>query len=668
MSSVTAARPSSKPITTMAGATTSTSTPASSTQAAAKKSSNRSHKRSRTGCFTCRLRRKKCDEVKPGCKACKNLGLQCQYKRPMWWSDQGERLSQKEKIKNIIKRTKLTEKTYNAVPINANSPPSLCNSVPTSDGFSDSVSKTRAASVDSQLSEFNMSPPQMYGMNMPLPPYEPSCPPYPGYAPYEVDIKTECQTFINDIPTRRDSTISSFSAFQPPSVSGSLVPESWVHQDFFEQQEEFFEEPLDFNFLELPHGSAAVPSYQAIIQVDEADQPLLNHFIDKVVPQIFPVLEVTQYGSARAEMIFPALESNKSFLHCCLSLAAQHMVSTRCAQDVDEEQKTIDSALDHRMKTIKELCDAMVTGTEPSQILESQLGMILFQCSVGLPNDGLHDPIPWHHHFEGATDVIARLDLANSLIALNGNPSAQVPFNITLAAWVDILGATMLGRSPVLADVYRQKMLAGASTGLAELMGCEDQILYLISEIACLESIKLGMDDSTLCSHITLVGKQITLTEQNAGPIGSCYSSSGAIKPKQLRHNITAMFRIAARIMLCSMVPGFNRQQPMVINLVEELTRVMSFIPAGADGLDKPLVWPLLVAGSHSLEGSGFRAMFAERAGLMGEEAEYGSFGRMKELLKDVWTINDANLAKGDEENVHWRDVMQQKGWDFLLI
>ncbi|KAL1383066.1 fungal-specific transcription factor domain-containing protein [Phyllosticta capitalensis] len=666
MSSASAVRSSSKPAANMAGPATK-STSSSSAQAGAKKSSNRSHKRSRTGCFTCRLRRKKCDEVKPGCKACKNLGLQCQYKRPMWWSNQEERLAQKEKIKNIIKRTKLTEKTYHAVPINTQSPPSLCNSVPTSDGFSDSMSKTRAASVDSQLSDFNnMSPPQMYNMGMALPPYEPSCPPYPGFAPYEIDIKTECQTFINDVPTRRDSTISSFSAFQPPSVGSSLAPENWVQQDYFEQQQDFFDEPLDMNFLEFTHGPV-MPSYQAVIQVDEADQPLLNHFIDKVVPRIFPILEVTQYGSARAELIFPNLESNKPFLHCCLSIAAQHMKATQVAKDADEEQNINQSIIHHRLLTITELCESLARDADYAQTLEAQLAVILFQCSVGIPDDGLQD-IPWYDHFEGATKLIERLDLANSLVAMNGNPTAQVPFNVSLVAWIDILGATMLGRSPMLADAYRQKMLAGASTGLAELMGCEDQIMYLISEIACLESIKTGMDDSTLCSHITLVGKQITLTEQAAGPVGNCYSSSGAIKPAQLRNNITAVFRIATRILLCSMVPGFNRRQPTAMKLVDELTTVMSFIPTGADGLDKSLVWPLLIAGSHSLEGSGFRTMFAERAELMGEEAKFGSFGQIKELLKDVWAINDANLATGDEENVHWRDVMRQKGWDFLLI
>jgi hypothetical protein len=94
----------------------------------------------------------------------------------------------------------------------------------------------------------------------------------------------------------------------------------------------------------------------------------------------------------------------------------------------------------------------------------------------------------------------------------------------------------------------------------------------------------------------------------------------------------------------------------------------MEYIPAGPDGFDRSLVWPLLVAGSVSLPNSPFRAMFAERTARLGEASNFGSFGRIKELLKDVWSINDAALAKGDKQSVHWRDTMRQKGWDFLLI
>lgn len=48
--------------------------------------SNRSHTRSRTGCLTCRRRRKKCDERKPSCCNCERNNLECDgYQAPVKW-------------------------------------------------------------------------------------------------------------------------------------------------------------------------------------------------------------------------------------------------------------------------------------------------------------------------------------------------------------------------------------------------------------------------------------------------------------------------------------------------------------------------------------------------------------------------------------------------------
>ena len=94
----------------------------------------------------------------------------------------------------------------------------------------------------------------------------------------------------------------------------------------------------------------------------------------------------------------------------------------------------------------------------------------------------------------------------------------------------------------------------------------------------------------------------------------------------------------------------------------------MNYIPAGPDGFDRSLVWPLLIAGSVSLPGSSLRTTFEERIAQMGDVAAFGSIGKARELLKEVWHANDEALARGERQSVHWRDVMQQHGWDFLLI
>jgi hypothetical protein len=176
------------------------------------------------------------------------------------------------------------------------------------------------------------------------------------------------------------------------------------------------------------------------------------------------------------------------------------------------------------------------------------------------------------------------------------------------------------------------------------------------------------MDQVQLCSHIKLLGDHITIAESNAAPLDNAYSATGALRPKQLRANMTTVFRLAIRIYLCSLVPGFDRQQQNITHLVDTLADAMNYIPAGPEGFDRSLVWPILIAGSASLPNSPFRNTFFERVAQMGDAANFGSMGRVRELLGHVWLVNDDALARGERQSVHWRDVMRQQGWDFLLI
>ena len=100
------------------------------------------------------------------------------------------------------------------------------------------------------------------------------------FSPYEVDIKTERQIFVNDVPTRRDSTISTFSTFQPPPSLPNGMPgypaDSWVQQEHFEStSEEFTEEPVDFQFFDFAHGPIT-PNHETVISVDDGDKCALT--------------------------------------------------------------------------------------------------------------------------------------------------------------------------------------------------------------------------------------------------------------------------------------------------------------------------------------------------------------------------------------------------------
>lgn len=651
------------------------------------------------------------------CTACRHLGLQCEYKRPMWWSNNEARRQQKDDIKVIIKRKKLAEKTahsshsshtsHTTIQTSVNSPPGLSHSShsshsqPTSATFSDPFDRTRSASIDSHFSTaFNFnSPPGVvgdFGFNGQM---------HPDFmfgafpSPYEIDVKTERQVFMNDVPTLRESHISTFSTFHPPPGPGAaLMPSSlpfeggeWTEQVYSERKESLSEETLNVNLFDFSYGPS-MPNRQVALELDENDQRLLDHFVQHVLPSIFPILECNQHGSVGSDLILPALQNNQGYLHCCLSIAAQHYKATMTDRRPEEEMDA--DIMRHRYATISALCEALNRDENHQQILEAALGLIFFQCVVGRYDDALPD-IPWHQHFQAAISLVQKLDLPRLVTDPEAAPT-QPPFNMTLTAWIDILGATMLGQAPTFAHTYREKHLSptDSSLGLRELMGCEDRVMYLISEIACLDALKRdGMDEITLCQHVHALGEQIGHTEGAGGSDATTpkmpVNEAGVVSPKQLSRNVTMAFRLAARIYLCSLVPGFNPGQPSCIGLVDKLTMVLRHIPSGPGGFDRSLVWVYLVGGSVSLPGSGFRQLFEERVGDLGDLAHMGSFGRLAPLLREVWHQTTAikgspslsadgsstpgSNAGGQPEAVqytyiHWRDVMQMNGWDFLLI
>ena len=627
------------------------------------------------------------------CAACKHLGLVCEYKRPMWWSNTDARRKQKEDIKLIIKRKKLSEKaSHNTIQTSINSPPGLTHSLPTSATFSDPNDRTRSGSVDSQFAfNFNSSP---SSHSHDFAPYTPQMHPellFNGaFPPYEVDVKTERQMFVNDVSTLRESTTSTFSSAYPtPTPAGAVLPSfplegEWTEQVYSERHESLADEAFNPNpvAMELPYCAPPPPEATLEAELGERDQQLFSHFIQHVLPTIFPVLESSQLGPVGSDLILPALQNNPGYRHCCLSIAGQHY---KAAMGLQSEEINSD-IMRHRYATISWLCESLNKDEDHQQILEAALGLIFFQCCVGRFDDALPD-IPWHQHFQAAVLLVQKLDLPQLVSALNEQSSAQTPFNMTLTSWIDILGATMHGRVPTFAHTYREKHLSAtnSSLGLRELMGCDDRIMYLISEIACLEALKKeGMDDITLCQHVHVLGDQIGLTEMGEpGPEPAFDPATGMLDSEQLTRNMTAAFRIAARIYLCSLVPGFSPAQASCMGLVERLASVLQHVPSGPGGFDRCLAWAYLVGGSVSTAGSAFRTLFDERVAQMGEAANLGSFGRVACLLREVWAENDLRLQEEQQaggspagsataaegsQHIHWRDMMQMKGWDFLLI
>lgn len=96
--------------------------------------------RSKGGCWTCRLRRKKCDEGKPECTTCRVLSVTCHgYGPKPDWMDNGD--AEKEmanSLKHIVRHTSRRAYRYRgpSVPMAA---PKLAPKAPAPNAYSDAA-------------------------------------------------------------------------------------------------------------------------------------------------------------------------------------------------------------------------------------------------------------------------------------------------------------------------------------------------------------------------------------------------------------------------------------------------------------------------------------------------------------------------------------------------
>ncbi|RAL11392.1 C6 transcription factor rosa [Aspergillus homomorphus CBS 101889] len=755
----------------------------SSSQAAENEAIVKSYRRSRSGCFTCRLRRKKCDETRPICASCAKLGLKCDYRTPGWWQSVDQRRRQKDMIKKRIRQTKVIEKEGNMKeymdriralahkppvtmdngftnPVFVEQPTAIMQPLPTPATPSESQFKIQQDSLMNGMAlpptpalfqgpTFDqgslfpqgsvLPPPPAYPQGPVYPqevaypqgsaytqgmayPRTPALPPTPVSAPLtspfvHTPTMPQSASFSQPLclphtqsfsqsstlgPTPLPPTFTPTGMAQLPSESAQLTAQNWLPSSFTSQKS--YQQPSSTaQTASSLNSSVRRPlseSLRNLISVEDRDRPLLDHFVDKVLQIVFPILGATQKSPKHISEILKLMQNNRSYLHCCLSVSAIHLKnSMRLDDQMDHD------IVQHRYAAISQLSRILNRGTGHLQIMDATLGLIFFHCSVGTSDDYLPD-IPWNQHFVAVSNLVKKLDCTPS------------QFNVSLIAWIDILGSTMLGVTPEFSHTYRTKHLSGVSSGLQQMMGCDDRVMYLISEISCLESLWIEgrVDDLSLYQHVCALNSQINWTEPVNPAVENPYTLEGAIKPEQLTKIVTALFRIAARIYAHSFLPTFDSYDPIVMSWITAMGEILQCIPPGPSGFDRCLVWPLFMAGIYSVPASLFRKTIAERVAALGFLGHFGSISRMYRVLKEFWRVADETASvpgsgtrtrkqrpaattaaaadstglqadqqeqflqpeqyrpqdqypqQEEKNHIHWREIMRKKKWHYLLM
>ncbi|KAI0843296.1 fungal-specific transcription factor domain-containing protein [Hypoxylon sp. FL0890] len=429
----------------------------------------------------------------------------------------------------------------------------------------------------------------------------------------------------------------------------------------------------------LRHVGEALPSldhiglrdHMKLPNIDQTimqrDRPMIDHFVQFVLPNIFPIHQLTRQGQSMSLFVLTSLETNESYLHCCLMLAAQHykFVMNSRAESIDI------SILKHNTMLIKTLQNLLTRKEDYEQVLQTTLSLITFQCHIGV-YDSPVVRIPFHEHIKGATSIAHVLELPG-LVSSSKQPEGFDRIYISMTAWVDILGATMKGSAPYFARIYRERHLStnDSHLGLVNLMGCEDRVMYLISEIACLDMlVTQGIDEADLRRHTTILEAQLDDVKRHEGTPEIFITVNGSLNLRQLTYYITEAFIAAAKLYLRCLDPNFFPHKLDCMGQVERITDLVQYVPSGPKGYDQCLVWVYLVCGSVSLPSSPFRHFFNDRVVQLGDSAKLGSFGGLVSVLQEIWHPTHSEIQDPLVEPRHpaWRGAMERKGWDYLLI
>ncbi|KAL8297550.1 hypothetical protein RB597_006577 [Gaeumannomyces tritici] len=335
--------------------------------------------RSSDGCWTCRLRRKKCDEERPACAACLSLEIECLYSdaKPEWMDGADLQRDRAEAVKKLIKRKAAWRRERRHL----QGLESGLGELEMTDGLDGlHVSTAAAATAPRQPAASSSPPPNGHGhghdhAQAPQPPP----PPRPDSSQYAAPS-----------PPSPGGPASSMSGFSPPchlDSSQGTSPESTAAEATTHRHTVMF-------------GNE-----------HERDIALSMTYCDSVFPFLFPFYRPQMLLGGRSWLLI-VLGSNRTLFHSALSLASYFFTSMLhggenvCCRAVshDEMYRQQNLTVKELMLDVNDINQNGVKGRlkEATRVLAAIMQVLCFEVAIG--NTGGSS---WALHLEGA---IALLD------------------------------------------------------------------------------------------------------------------------------------------------------------------------------------------------------------------------------------------------------------------
>ena len=576
-------------------------------------------RKSFTGCWTCRIRHKKCDEATPICAVCRALEITCHYDRTKPdWIDGGQRQQDMaNRVKVEIKRGSIRRRGRRRIQTIAQ--------MIGDDSLSDHVM------ASSSSTSFPLSPESRHlngeressqrALQM---------------------SQVDCGTAVG-IPT--------------PDSSVSLSTRNSKH------------------LLDLD-----VPSLS--LSQDEREFALIMTYLDYVFPVLFPFYRPSILEGSRGWMLVLIMK-NKGIYHTIISLASFFFSvvpmlagseNKMCASMTSEElQKQADLAIKTVLRDSVELSKQEEQPLRESADLMGNVVQLLSFEIIIAPTQN------WQMHLDAAVVLFEQIfqrygmegtypSISKVLAQLSDGPLLDVSSDITL--WTadqaafrffsamllvnDVISSTSLEQAPRFQKYHRYLLTNDHHNGhfplqLEDFVGHENWVLLLIGEISALDAWKKEMKKSGALSMMQLVHRASDIEQRLRDGCAALdepgYTSRMRLKPTNplefflykpvdTTAALTKIWAYAAHIYLHTVVSGWQPASDEVKDNVSKLIVAFKTLPSPA--LLRTLVWPFCIAGclADTHQESSFRDMVAS----MGALQRFGTMQLALRIMEDVWS------------------------------
>ncbi|KAG1853012.1 fungal-specific transcription factor domain-containing protein [Suillus tomentosus] len=599
--------------------------------------------RAKSGCYTCRIRRKKCDEQPNNdgsCQTCVRLRLQCLgfgAKRPEWLRASDKVVDLREKIKNFLAAQGMIKGHSGAGPRPNDQEPSILSL--SADYASPSTSpQTPTLSISSDerhpgiarndylRGDTDARLPVMQDIDSPLDAREN----YPGVM----------------LPAYPSTT---YTTSLDPSWTQSILPRPHT-SDFSAMYQASFPDEDDNNVV-IPSGYLLPQPINTVqhnwFNLNMQQNASLQHYMHHVLR-----IQYLHADGSIDKLIWNLIHSSDSAREAACLLADLHRKSTQGAIGFIPPT-------DHSVYT--RIQSAPVIPVTEGDALASLCMVSYFLFSGGQGE--------WQAFLDSACEFSIKVlqrkhhapDWALSLC------SDSMRFIIKTSMWFDVLASATLIRRPKFLDVLRSLYdpATAVDNGRPELsmmgvMGCENRIVLALAEIADLACWK---DECRRAGRLSV--PELVRRGQNIEAVLQTTSDpdhlQGFESEKLRRRRLTSdVFRASALVYLHSVISGDHPQCPEIMSNIAETVNCLRRAEdvSTARHVVRSVVFSICICGCLT-DVPQYRDYFLRR--LQEQQTEtVGNCARVAELMRKVWKSRERG------EPVDWRVVMQQS--QMLLV